>query len=194
VATYHAIAGVSEGLRRFLETSCARDEFRDARFELYQVSDFQKPMTEGVSVYLYRVAVNTARRNMPPSVGADGRRYRAPLPLDLFYALGVWGRSVAQQQRLLGWCMRALEDAPILPAGFLNAHLPERETFRPAETVEIVCEPLTIADLGTLWDLLKPNVPSLVTYVARMIPIQSLIPIDDASLAQTREFAGEARS
>jgi hypothetical protein len=193
VATYHAVAGVSEGLRRFLETACTRDEFPDARFELYQPSDFQKPMSEGVSVYLYRVAVNITRRNLPPSVDSDGRRYRAPLPLDLFYALGVWGRSVAQQQRLLGLCMRALEDVPILPAGFLNGHLPERDTFRPSETVEIVCEPLTITDLGTLWDLLKPNVPLLVTYVARMIPIQSTVPIVELPLAQTREFVGEAR-
>ena len=193
MATYHAVAGVSETLRRFLENACARDEFPDARFELYQVSDFQKPMTEGVCVYLYRVAINTTRRSLPPSVDADGRRYRAPLPLDLFYALGVWGRSVVQQQRLLGWCMRALEDVPILPAGFLNGQLPERDTFRPSETVEIVCEPLPIADLGTLWDLLKPNVPLIVTYVARMIPIQSTLPLVEAPLVQTREFTGEGR-
>jgi hypothetical protein len=193
MATYRAIAGVSEAVRRCLETACPRDEFPDARFELYQPSDFQKPMSEGVSIYLYRIAVNTARRTFPPHVAPDGRRYRAPLPVDLFYAIGVWGRSVIQQQRLLGWCMRTLEDLPILPSGLLNDHLPEPDTFRPSETVEIIYEPLALADLGTIWDLLKPNVPLFATYVVRMIPLHSEVPLADGARVQTREFAGQAQ-
>lgn len=190
MATYHAIAGVSEALCRCLETACPRGEFPDARFELYQASDFQKPMSDGVSIYLYRIAINTARRTLPPYVAPDGRRYRAPLPVDLFYAVGVWGRSVVQQQRLLGWCMRTLEDLPILPPGLLNDRQPEPDTFRPSETVEIICEPLVLADLHTIWDLIKPNVPLMATYVARMIPIHSDVALVDAGRVQTREFAG----
>jgi hypothetical protein len=194
MATYRAIAGVSEAVRRCLETACPRDEFPDARFELYQPADFQKPMSEGVSIYLYRIGVNTARRTLPPHVAPDGRRYRGPLPVDLFYAIGVWGRSVIRQQRLLGWCMRTLEDLPILPSGVLNDRLPEADTFRPSETVEIVCEPLTLADLATIWDLLKPNVPLFATYVVRMIPIHSEVPLVDGARVQTREFAGQPQS
>ena len=193
MATYRAIAGVSEAIRRRLETACPRDEFADARFELYQASDFQKPMSEGVCIYLYRIAVSTARRTLPPYTAPDGQRYRAPLPVDLFYALGVWGRSVVQQQRLLGWCMRTLEDLPILPSGLLNEHLPEPDTFRRSETVEIICEPIALADLGTIWDLIKPHVPLFITYVARMIPIDSAVPIVDAARVQTREFAGQSQ-
>ena len=102
MATHFGIAGVSEALRTVLQDMCPRAEFPDAQFELYQTIDFQKPMSDGVSIYLWRIAVNTSLRNLPPRVDINGNRYRPSLPLDLFYAIGVWGRTSLQQQRLLG--------------------------------------------------------------------------------------------
>ena len=126
MATYRAVAAVSRAILKLLEDGCPRGEFPNAQFELQQVLDFQKgPLAEGVSLVLYRVAVTVARRNLPPRVEPDGRRFRAPLPLDLFYALCIWGRSVEVQQRLFGFCARALEDTPILPSGLLNQAGPE---------------------------------------------------------------------
>ena len=189
MATYRAVAAVSRAILKLLEDGCPRGEFPNAQFDLQQMLDFQKgPLVEGVSLLLYRVTTTTARRNLPPRVEADGRRFRAPLPLDLFYALCVWGRSVDVQQRLFGFCARALEDTPILPSGLLNQAAPEASTFHPQETVQIVPEVLSLQDLHQLWDLLKPNVPLIMTYVARMVPLDSQIPLVDAGAVHTRAF------
>jgi hypothetical protein len=180
---------VSRAILKLLEDSCPRDEFPDTQFALHQALDFQKtPLAEGVSLLLYRVAVTSARRNLPPRVERDGRRFRAALPLDLHYALCVWGRNADVQQRLLGFCARALEDAPTLPSGLLNHYAPEPTTFRPEETVQVVADTLSMTDFHQLLDLLKPNVPLAMTYVARMVPLDSQFLLNDAPVVHTRAF------
>jgi len=189
VASYRAVAAVSRAVLRVLEDSVPRAEFPDAQFVLQAAADISKgTVAEGVSLYLYRVGVNTTRRNLPPRIEPDGRQFRPAIPIDLYYALCVWGRSVEMQQRLLGFCVRALEDAATLPAGVLNQPGPEPETFRAHETVQLVCDALTMQELEFLWDTLKPNVPLFVPYIVRMVPIDSEIPIIEGPLVQTRVF------
>ena len=87
MATYHAIAAVGEALLRLLADACPKPEFAGAQFNLYSAADFQSAMEEGVALFLYRVTPNTAGYNLAPRLGADGRRYRPPLALDLHYLL-----------------------------------------------------------------------------------------------------------
>ncbi len=189
MATYRAVAAVSRAMLKLLEDGCPRGEFPNAQFELHQALDFQKgPLAEGVSLFLYRIAINGTRRARPGRVEPDGRRFRPALPLDLCYALCAWGRTVDVQQRLLGYAVRALDDSPILPSGLLNQHGPEPRTFGAQEAVELVCDPLTVQDLQVVWDLLKPNVPLLMTYVARLVPIDSEVAITEGPLVQVRAF------
>jgi hypothetical protein len=192
LANYPAIAATSQAILSLLENACPRSEFAGARFELYQASNFQSPMDEGVSLYLYRVGINATIRNMTPRPGPDGKRYRPALPLDLFYMLTSWAKSAVKQQRLLGWCMRTLEDTPILPPGLLNQLQPEREVFHPFETVELVCDPLSLQDIANMWEIFRSNLQVSVTYVARMIAIDSTIEvIEGLPVAQTRDFEVE---
>jgi hypothetical protein len=189
MATYRGVAAVSRGILKLLEDACPRAEFPNAQFELHQALDFQKgALGEGVSLFLYRIGINGTRRTVRGRVEPDGRRFRPPLPLDLCYAVCVWGRSPDVQQRLLGFCMRALEDTPILPPGLLNQQGPEPTTFRAHESVEIVGDPLNLQDLNVLWTLLKPNVPLAATYVARFVPIESEIAVIEGPEVQTRVF------
>ena len=189
MATHRAIVATSETLRSMLEQACPRDEFPDARFELFQASDFQRKLDEGISLFLYRVAVSTARRNNPPRTSPDGRRLRPPLPVDLFYLCSAWGKSVARQHALLGWAMRALEDGNVLPSGVLNAAGAHDDTFRPGESVEVVHEPLSLQDLNALWEVLRPEIPVSAGYVVRGVPIESTIPLPDAGPpVQTRSL------
>src|SRR5262245_59958961 len=102
MATYHAITATSQAILGLLESACPKPEFEGARFELYQATDFQNPMDEGVSLYLYRLA-SSSRRNLPPRPGPNGEKMRPPLPLDLYYMLTAWGKKADKQQRLLGW-------------------------------------------------------------------------------------------
>jgi len=113
VATSQAIAATGQAIIALLANACPKPEFAAATFELYQLSDFEKPMDEGVSLYLYRIATSGSRRNLPPTVGPNGERFRPPIPLDLHYIASAWAKTAVKQQRLLGWLIRLLEDVTI---------------------------------------------------------------------------------
>jgi hypothetical protein len=188
LATFQAIAATGQAILGMLADACPKPEFANARFELYKTDNFQTPMEEGLSLYLYRLAVNGARRNLPPSVGLDGIRRRPPIPLDLHYILTAWAKTAIKQQRLLAWAIRTLEDVPVLPAGLLNNYGPEPEIFRPNETVEMFLESLSLQDMNNLWSATKVNPQISVSYVVRMVGIESSVALTEAAHVQTRAF------
>lgn len=189
MGTFQAIAATGQAMLGLLSDAVPRDEFPNAQFELYQVGNFNQPMDEGVSLHLYRIAVNTTRRNLPPTVAPDGRRFRPPIPLDLYYVATAWAPTAVRQQRLLGWTIRMFEDVPILPTGLLNNYGPEPEIFQPGETVELILDSLSLQDWNNLFSTMKSNPPPLsVAYIARMLQIQSSMPLTEYAEVQTREF------
>ncbi len=188
MASPNAIAATGQAIVGLIAAGISRDEFASARFELYQASDFQNPMTEGISLYLYRITPAGEIRNYPPRVSPDGKRYRPLLPINLHYILSAWAREALKQQRLLGQAMRILEHTPVIPAGILNQGGPEGDTFRPNETVDLVMESLSVYDMGAIWDVAKPNVQPSVAYVARMIGLESQVELVEAADVQARQF------
>ena len=189
MATYHAITATSQAIVGMLIDACPKtDEFDGITFELYGGPQLADSPKEGVAVYLYRVAINTSRRNLPPTLRPDGQRYRPPLPLDLHYLVVAFARTAAKQQRWLGWALRTLEDTPVLPANVLNHYGPEANTFRGHEAVELVAESLSLQDMANIWEVAKPQQQPSLGYVARMIAIESDVPITEAPSVQTRIF------
>lgn len=186
MASYKAIAATSQAILGLLRDACAKTEFENAQFELFQATDFKK-IDFGISLYLYRIGASS-RRNLPPRTGPNGKPLRPPLPIDLYYMLTPWAQTAERQQRLLGWVVRTLEDTPILPAGLLNHYVSEPDTFRQSESVELIYEPLSLQDMTSIWDIFKPNLPISVTYVARMIAVESTVEQTIGELVQTREF------
>ena len=188
MGTFQAIAATGQAMLGLLSDAVPRDQFPNAQFELYQMSNFQQPMEEGISLFLYRVAPNTSRRNLPPTTGPDGRRFRPPIPLDLYYIASAWAQTAERQQRLLGWMIRMFEDVPILPTGLLNNFGPEPEIFQPGETVELILDALTLQDFNNFWGVSKASLQLSVGYIARMLHIQSSMAISEYAEVQTREF------
>jgi hypothetical protein len=204
LATYDGISAVSKAIVGLLADS--RDTFsfnEDAppNFALFHASDYEHPKSAGadtnarfsfpgVSLCLYRVSLNTSMRNASRQSKPDGQTYRAPMPLDLFYLLTAWADDVEMQQRLLGWSMRVLHDTPILPAALINKHSPDVAggVFRAGEHVELTNETLSFQDSTTIWDRLRPKMQTSVTYIARMVMIESTKTIEDAAPVQTRLF------
>lgn len=188
MATTQAIAATSKGILRLLEQAYEEAAFGGlpATFALYQAKDFQKPMNFGLSLFLYHVAVNVAARNGRPWRDANGASLLPPLPVDLHYLLTAWATDAADQQALLGWAMRTLQDTPILPATLLNAATPG--TFGAGETVELHADQLARQDLAPLWDLMKPNQQPSAAYVARMVALASQVEVDEHAPVQTRVF------
>jgi hypothetical protein len=189
VATYQAIAATSEAIRGILKSTAAESEFASMAFELSQASDMQKfPDQATVALYLYRVVVNNAQRNMLPRPAPNGHRRRHPLPLDLHYLLIAWVADAAKQQRLLAWCARVLEDTPIVPSSLLNAAGPEDNVFFPDETVELTYDPLSLQDLYNVWQVAQHNQQPSLAYVARMVRIESSTTLSEHAPVQTRDF------
>lgn len=188
MANHRAIAATSTALAGLIRDRYPRSEFGSGlEVSLYQTRDFESPMQDGFSVYLYRVAINGAMRNMTQRRSPDGRRFRPSLPLDLQYMITPWAPDVERQHRMLGWVMRMMEDTGALSAGHLNHYLPETDTFSPNEGIELICDPLSLHDYLTLWDRLRPRLPASATYTLRMVPIDSDVPIGEAPPVQTRQ-------
>ena len=188
MASAYAIAAVGKAILALLAGACPKPEFAGAEFELYQAKNFLSPMEEGIALYLHRVTPANNIRNMPPRIAPDGRRYRPSLPLDIHFLLIPYARDAFKQQRLLGWAMRAIEDTPILSDSFLNQYGPEPDTFRPGECVDTILETIAYQDLGSVWDVAKPNIQPAVPYVVRMLQLDSPLDMTEAALVQTRVF------
>lgn len=188
MATYHAIAATGRALLDLLREACPKSEFPNAQFDFLPIVESKKVFDEGITLYLYRVGANPTRRNVPPRPQPDGRVFLPAVALDLYYLITAWAQDAEQQHRLLGWTMRALDDTPILPAGLLNSVMAEHDIFHPEETVELIFEPLSLADMATLWENLRPKGQLSVTYVARMVCLESKVERTLAREVQTREF------
>jgi hypothetical protein len=192
MARYHAIAATSNAIRLLLENAAATSEWSGGDFALFQADDLQKPL-EGttkpkLSVYLYRVALSTARRDRGLRIDADGRQYRPSIPLDLHYLVTAWASEARTAQQLLGWAIRVLEDTPVLPASLLNAYQAGLNVFAPDETVELVWEPLTLVDLYDIWQVSTRSQAPSAAYVARMVQLDAEVPLDDGGAVRVRQF------
>jgi hypothetical protein len=187
MASYPAISAMSEAVLGLLQSAAVGSEFDGIAFAHYQSGDFESPMSDGISLYLYRITVN-ANRNQPAHLGLDGRRYRPPIPLDAHFLVTAWAETAVRQQRMLGFAIRTIEDTPILPAGVLNQHSPEPDVYRPEESVELVYDIVTVQDIGYIWDVAQTKEQPSAPYVARMVTIDSSVALDDAAPVQTREL------
>ncbi|MGC2776547.1 MAG: DUF4255 domain-containing protein [Bradyrhizobium sp.] len=188
MANFRAIAATGKTLAGLIQDRYPRDEFGPSLdVQLYQTRDFEGPMRDGFSVFLYRVAINGSVRNLTYRRTPDGRRFRPSLPLDLYYMITPWAQDTERQYRMLGWAMRMLEDVGQLSASHLNHYVAETDTFTPTESVDIICDPLALNDYFTLWDRLKTLPPS-ATYVLRMVLIDSDVSITEGPPVQTRRF------
>ena len=175
MARYPAIASTGQAIVGLLSGAAGGTEFAQAGFELAASADLQKPPGDRalVTVYLYRVAVDTVHRNLPPRRGPDGRVHKPAVPVNLHYLITAWSRDAVTQHRLLGWTIRALQDASLLGAGYLNQFGPDDEVFGEDETVELTWEVLTRQELTDVWDVAQSNQQPSVSYVARVIAIES---------------------
>jgi hypothetical protein len=203
MASFHAIAVTGNSIRNLLADACPRDIFPGAQFRLCQAAALTSaPFTDlGISVYLYRVTYNTTRRNLPVRKQLNGERFKPSVPLDLHFLVTAWARTAEQQWALLAWAIRAVEDTPVLPAGLLNQNAGSdaqgvpQNVFGEDESVELVGETLSLADMVSIWEIAKPNQQPSVSIVARSVLIDSLVEMPEAGPVQTRglEFATIAK-
>jgi uncharacterized protein DUF4255 len=188
MATYRAVEATCEAVMRLLQQSWRRDLFenRDLLFQVYQTQDFATPMSTGLSLFLYRVTVNTIQRTPLPRPGPKGRQRRPQLPLDLHFLLTPWADHASLAQAILGWTMRTIEDTAVLPAGLLNAV--SDGVFNDDETVEIVFGQLSNEEMFRIWDVLPRDYQISVPYTARIVRIDSDLELSEGGPVLTKEL------
>lgn len=142
-------------------------------FRVYNTQDFtNRPITAGVSLFLYRLQVHGTYRNPGGRMLGDGRRQLPRLPLELHFLLTAWATDSSLQNAIAGWMMRQVEDVASMPASLLNVQA--EGVFQADETVEIVPGELSTEDLVQLWDVVSPGEYQLsVPYVARVVEIET---------------------
>jgi len=186
---FRAVSAVSDTIVHLLASRYSSEEFNlnPLEFSVYVASDFATPMEAGVSVFLYRIYVNATQRTPPGRIGADGRRLRSPLPLDLHFLITAWGRHASLQHSIAGWMMRVLEDTPSLPAGLLNHD--GLQIFEPDESVELTVAEIDTETLFRIWEVIGTNSYQVsVPYVARGVRIDSDRAVESAGPVQERVF------
>jgi len=158
---------VGQAIVALLKTAGSASEFGSAEVKLFHARDFQKGLEEGVSVYLYRVTVSGARRNMPPTQSPTGKPYRQPLPVDLYYLITPWAKTAEMQHLILAWSMRTIEDSPSFPSALLNSYVPD--SFRPEEGVDLIHDTVSVQDMSYIWEAGKPNIQDLLGLFGRKL-------------------------
>ena len=190
MASFRALQAVSEAVVNLLSGSYQPEDFNNQlQFPIYTADNFLQPITNGVSLFLYRVLPSGVRRIPPGRIGAGGVREATRLPLEMHFLLTIWAKEPSLQHSLTGWTMRVLEDSPLLPAGVLNALAPQ--VFRSDEAVEIGLAELRTEDLLRLWETLGANRYQLsIPYYARIIDIEPIRPglPPDGAPVQERVF------
>ena len=195
MAHYRAIEAAGAAIAGLIKERYPRDEFgASLNVKTVQVTEVETSLKdEGIGICLWRVTVNGQRRARGPRIDAFGNRFKPSLPLDLSFLVIPHSSDAGKQARMLGWVMRALEDAGPLTAAQLNFYLPESDIFAPDEDVDLVCDPLALADYLTLWDRFK-QLPPAANYLMRMLLIDSLDAVSDGQPVTTREFVVGVRA
>ncbi|MEO9130925.1 MAG: Pvc16 family protein [Sphingomonas sp.] len=188
MAQHQAIAAAAAAIRGLLRERYPRDAFDTLTVEMYQAKDIEKGLTvDGFAILPWRVAINTQRRARAPRVDIFGRRFRPSLPLDLSFLIIPVASSTEKQLRMLGWMMRALEDAGSITAAQLNDYLTEDSIFSVEEDLDLVCDPLSVVDQLSMWDRIRRH-PLFVNYLVRMVLIDSNQALDDTGIVLERGF------
>ncbi len=162
------IVTVSKTLLYLLARNCPREPFALSAddFRLAQFAELeQRPPSRGVSLVLFRVAMNMSARSQSPRRGMS-ESISPPLALDLHYLLTPWSEDAETHQRLLGWTLAFLDKQPRIDAQLLNQI--EGGAFRDNVAVQLLFDSLSFADHSSMVGRSARTLPTSVSYIARL--------------------------
>lgn len=163
----------------------------DARFEFafFNALVAETPPAEGFYFCLWRVGIGGSPRRLPPRRDRAGGTFRPSLPVDLYFLLLPVASSADKQALMLGWALSFMNDLPVLAGETINRYTRgEPAIFDAGETVELIADPLSTGDYLALWDRVKTGFQAGMTYVARMVLLDSEQAEGSARPVSEREF------
>lgn len=172
MANIHSINSVSSSVIQFLRNAYPQ-ELREAHpcdFRVLSSGELAEGTDEfstTLSLYLYRIIMNEHVRNAPAS---NQRRDAAvPLSVDLHFMLSVWSDSASAEHSICAWAMSQLHQHPIMDISSLT----EEGGWATDDVVHIIPAELSNEDLMRIWDAIAPYYRLSVSYIARVIRIDT---------------------
>lgn len=152
--------------------------------QLFRSAQYTGTPTSTVSLLLYRVDVDEARRYGDSPVGSPSIHSARWLGLELSYLLTVWGQNSASgEQRMLQHCMEILQEFAIVQGSWLSPSY----SWEPDDALRISLAPMNHEDMMRLWDGFdlpyQLSVPYLVRTVRLAARERSEVPVTTRALA-----------
>lgn len=179
MADFRSIAAVGKSIERQLNVGFALLEPIDGatptRATLVQTEDLSAAGTTGsrlaipgLSIFLYRIEVNSAVRATWSAHGSN--RGTTHLPLDLHYLLTPWGANAEHEHQIIGRTMQILDEVPSLAGPLLHPSA----AWEAGESVQIRTSQLATQDLMDTFDSLPVDFRVSVPYTASVIRLDGV--------------------
>jgi hypothetical protein len=171
MANVFATHSVGNSLMTYLRNAYPKDLRDDQPFDFRVISSGE--LAEGttpqnaLTLFLFRITQNEHLRSRKTAV--DPPHANPPLSIDLHFLLTAWADSALAEQTVMSWAMRELQMHPVLDSSSLS---PEA-AWGPADVVQLIPAELGNEELMRLWDLLQPKYRLSVSYIARVVRIDT---------------------
>ncbi len=172
MANFYSINSVGDSIMQFLRNAYPQ-ALRDAHpcdFRIVssgEMAESTEDFTTTVSLYLYRIIMNEHVRNTTTSRSL--RDESVPLSVDLHFMLSVWANSAEAEHTICAWVMSQLHQHPIMDISSLT----EDGGWSADDVVHIIPAELSNEDLMRIWDAIAPYYRLSVSYIARVVRIDS---------------------
>jgi hypothetical protein len=150
-----------------------------------------------VNLFLYHTMPNPAWRNERTVRGKLPQAGKAPLALDLYYLVTVYGQNDSETKchRLLGAVMSVLYDRSTLSQTEIEAatevELPESDLHRQVEQLTITPEYLTFEEMSQVWRGFQSQYRVSVAYKVSVVMIDSTLMPKSALPVLSRNWDNE---
>jgi hypothetical protein len=171
MANVLATHAVGSSLMTYLKNAYPEPLRTDHPFDFKVISSGE--LAEGpdprntVTLFLYRLSQDEFLRGR--TTLSDPRHANPPLSIDLHYLLTVWADNAFAEQTVLTWAMREMQMHPVLDSSALS---PDAE-WGPSDVVQLIPAELSNDDMFRIWDLLQPKYRLSLSYIARVIRIDT---------------------
>jgi hypothetical protein len=150
VADYTALGAAAETLRALLQEHITDSDLADltgVTVDLRSPQDLlENNITQAVSVWLYRVAIQPDMLNAPPRPDEDGLVERYPLPLELYFLITALHGDAKTHLALTGRVLQLVNDHARIRGGLLKDSLAGTEA-----ELRLSVDATTIVETSDLW-------------------------------------------
>jgi len=149
-------------------------------------ADHEHPKIPTISIFLYRIAINSETRCGPRRVLSNGASTRPLLPLELSYFITPWAIQTKTEHVLAGKILQVFYDHAELERADLKGN-----SWGPEDSAQLILESLPTTEHYQIWETTKLPYRMSLTYTARVIGIEPSLamtypPVVEAILGGSR--------